>query len=151
MKGKKIDKEFVSEFISSCISKNINTPRDIVNCANEAINKINNEIKYIEKQKIIRSKLLDVVSSFNIENSKSDNSEAESLKFFNLKDQKNCQLICKNIKSGISIKDLNNKKLMPKEDLLFSIKQLIGLNVLVYLEDRLIAGSCFNEYIRAIL
>lgn len=64
MKGKKIDKEFVSDFIKECIKNNKITPSEFISEARFQISEIDNKIIEVVKLKPLRSKLLDVISSF---------------------------------------------------------------------------------------
>ncbi len=63
MKGKKIDLDFVSEFINRSIANNCKSPKEIINEAQNQIQEIDNKIIEVERLKILRSKLIDVVSS----------------------------------------------------------------------------------------
>ena len=64
MKGKKVDNEFLSKFINECLNENINSSNDIVNLAKDKILSIDNKIKEVENLKLLRSKLLDVIYTF---------------------------------------------------------------------------------------
>jgi hypothetical protein len=64
MKGKKVDTEFLSYFISECIKKNKVITEDIIQEAKEEITNIDSKIKEVEKLKILRSKLIDVIHTF---------------------------------------------------------------------------------------
>ncbi len=63
-KGKKIDHEFVSEFIQKCVKENKKTSKEIVLEAKEIIKKIDKQLIKINELKKKRSKLLDVIGSF---------------------------------------------------------------------------------------
>ena len=93
MRGKKTDPAFVSGFIQECVQSGFETPEQITKYAKHLINQIDADIQEIEKKKIKRSKLLDVISSF--EESKKDKSEdAKLLPFFELKYPEACHHLC---------------------------------------------------------
>jgi hypothetical protein len=64
MKGKKIDPEFVSMFVTNSVNMGNDSPQLIVKHAKTIIHNIDEMIQKMEKYKVLRSKLLDVVETF---------------------------------------------------------------------------------------
>lgn len=147
MKGKKTDSEFLSTFISKCINDSIFDQQDIANKAKLEINNIDTQIKLVEKLKIRRSKLLDVVALFE----KSTNNHKEEIKILSLFKLPNTPIykfICKSIKnSNIEIKLLHNKE-FSQTDIIFCIKQLIENKIIVRLGDSIMKGDMYNDYMK---
>lgn len=145
MRGKKSDPEFVSNFIHQSIKLGINTTDKIISRAQNMIQEIDDEIKKIEEKKIIRSKLLDVIYNFEKTN-KNKVEESKLLQFFKLENPKICKYMCDLVKfSPINIDkniDVDNK---------FVIKQLIEYKILSRIEDQLLQGEQYNEYMKYIL
>jgi tRNA U34 5-carboxymethylaminomethyl modifying enzyme MnmG/GidA len=98
MKGKKSDPGFISFFISECVQAGLETPAEIVARAKKQIADIDEEIKAVETAKITRSKLLDVISSFE-KPVKDKAEEAKLLAFFDLKYHDICKSICETVKT----------------------------------------------------
>lgn len=148
MRGKKIDNEFVSEFIATCIKNGINTTDDIVKTAQTNISKIDEAIKAIEKKKIERSKLLDVITTFQQKMPKT--SEAHVLPFFNLQYPQTCQLICQQLKKNpVDINKFSESSDMTV--IIFCIKQLIECKVVAKSGPYIIRGSSFEDYTKFVL
>lgn len=151
MKGKKNDAEFVSNFITECISSGIEFPEEIVTKAKNIIANIDNEIKNVEKQKIIRSKLLDVINAFEKPQKISKFKEINILNFCKIQEPIICKHICLLIKNKVvRIEDL--KKINYNiSDILFCTKQLIAYKILSYSNNLFLRGEMFNEYLNFIL
>lgn len=147
MRGKKTDPKFVSDFIQECVTKlGIYSSDEIVNHAKIIIASIDNEIKMIEKKKVTRSKLLDVISAF--EKTKKDKThEAKLLTFFDLQYPKICSQICKSMMSSGQY-DLDDIK---DPEILFCIKQLLEIKIVARTGNNLVPGDRFNEYITFVL
>lgn len=64
MRGKSIDVDFISEFVEECVQNGKASPKDIASEAKIKINNIDDQIRQIETLKSRRSKLVDVVNSF---------------------------------------------------------------------------------------
>src|SRR5260221_14283399 len=93
MRGKKSDQAFVAEFIAEAVQHGIETPEEIIRDAKKKIEQIDLEIKAIEAKKILRSKLIDVIATFE-KQVKSTSSDAGLLPFFKLKYPRMCKFIC---------------------------------------------------------
>lgn len=151
MRGKKIDSEFLSEFISNCVTLGFETPELIVNHAESLITNIDEEIKRVEQQKIFRSKLLDVVTTFNKPNTASKSEEAKVLPLFKIQNFTICKEICDKIKDKVmTVQDFSHLK-YNITDVLFCIKQLIEHKVLSKSGNHLLKGDLFAEYMKFVL
>lgn len=150
MRGKKADPEFLSNFINKCISVNKTSQEDIVQAAQHQINDIDAKIIEVEKLKIIRSKLLDVVSAFKQE-APSHKEEAQILSFFNIQHPKICKYICDFLKKEtLKVNSLNDSE-FSKSDIVFCIKQLQEHKVIAKTGDYLIRGNKFDDYMKFVL
>lgn len=144
MKGKKTDPAFVSSFIQECVQSGFETPEQITKYAKHLINQIDEDIKAIERKKIKRSKLLDVVASF--EQPKKDKSEdAKYLSFFELKYPEACHHLCDLLGKLPSISTNLSGEVPP--DVRFSIKQMLESKIIERLGDQLVRGERFDEYV----
>ena len=147
MRGKKIDSEFLSEYITKCIVLGKHSQEEIVNEAKKEIDNIDSKIKEAEKLKILRSKLLDVVCAFD-KSKPSHKNDVKILKFFNIKKTETCRYICNMIKVNSVIEldklDSNNHS---KLDIAFCIKQLAEHNILYKTDGYIFAGNMFDEYL----
>jgi hypothetical protein len=150
MRGKKIDSEFISEFISNCVTTGIDTPEKISSHAKKIINDIDEEIKKIEKQKVYRSKLLDVLSTFD-KPIKNKPEEIKILSLYKIQNQNMCNEICKMLKDSVIAIDVLQKKFSKPNDVMFSIKQLIENKVVHKLGQNILRGENFEEYLKFVL
>ena len=75
MKGKKFDPQFFSNFMDSCVKKNIDTQAGMVDVARNKISKIDRKIMEAEKLKVVRGKLLDVIEAFGVQSENQCRSE----------------------------------------------------------------------------
>jgi|SRR5579859_557026 len=145
MKGKKRDIEFLSQFISRCISQNINNPDDIANIAKHQIEEIDNKIKEVEQLKQLRPKLLDVIYAFN----KKNKDKIKDAKILFLHNITNLGL------TKIIIKSIKERPLAMNEPIIsnnmFCIKQLIDQKIIYKCGDFLVQGANFKEYYEFIL
>jgi hypothetical protein len=145
MRGKKIDVDFLSHFISKCAGQNKSSQEEIVKIAKEEINDIDLKIKEVEKLKVIRSKLLDVVSAFD-KTIISNKNDAKALSFFKIQNPKICKFICDNVISQTtSIVSLKNEE-FSSSDIIFCIKQLLEHKVISRVGEYIIKGDSFDEY-----
>lgn len=150
MRGKRIDSEFLSNFITECISIDKNSPEEIVAEAKLKISNIDNQIKEVEELRSIRSKLLSVIETFD-KTKPNKTEEIKILAFFKIHNQKLCHFICHQIKNkNIIINDLC-KNIYSKQDILFGIKQLLEQNIIVKSDNFLLKGSMFDSYMKFVL
>lgn len=145
MRGKKVDTEFLSDFIQGCVSAGIDSTDGFVEKAKKDIETIDSQIKAMEKKKILRCKLLGVISSFEKTSKPSKCDEAKILTFFKLSHPDICENICKVIDhKGIFSDIVVGNRL----DTAFSIKQLLEHKILHKVGNNFVAGLEFDSYIR---
>jgi hypothetical protein len=151
MKGKKSDPSFISFFISECVQAGLETPDEIVARAKKKIAEIDEEIKAVEVAKKTRSKLLDVISSFQ-KPVKDKTEEAKLLPFFDLKYPDLCKSICERVKTMTEI-DRDQETFDNNTN--FIIKQLLECQVLSRKIERsadcIFQGPRFDEYMKFVL
>jgi uncharacterized protein YktA (UPF0223 family) len=150
MRGKKVDSQFLTDFISSCIMKGNTTPDEMALAAQREIDFINSEIRKVEDLKLRRSKLLDVVVTFK-EPVKANKEEARILTFFQIQNPH----ICKFLIDLIKINPLNREELIcpffSSHDVNFCVKQLLEHRVIAKVGETLLRGENFDEYLRFVL
>lgn len=153
MRGKKSDRAFVAEFISESVQHGIETPAEIIQDAKNKIAQIDREIKAIEAKKILRSKLIDVILTFE-KQTKSTSEDAKLLSFFKLEYPLMCKFVCDIVKKGpIEV----GEKLMPlgagesDPTMKFSIKQLLECKVFSRVGSQIGRGDRFDEYMTFVL
>lgn len=83
MRGKSVDTEYVSSFVEECVTKDKNSPEEIVSEARIKISQIDMEIRRADQLKIERTKLIDVVNSFDPEGDKLSAANNETYKVAN--------------------------------------------------------------------
>jgi len=150
MRGRKADSEFISEFIAGCVKGGYDTPETIVQQARGGINTIDEEIQRVEKLKVTRAKLLDVIATFDRQAKQSKSEEARILSFFKIQQPQICKFICDRVKNGvIAIEDLGNK--YSNQDIMFCIKQLIEHRIVAKTGSHLLRGDSFEDYLRFVL
>ena len=147
MRGKKVDANFLSQFISECIHNNIVDQEDIAEKAKLEISEIDEQIKYVEKLKVKRSKLLDVISVFD-KTSLSHKEEIKILSFFQMQKPEVCQYICSKLKNENMKAEFLYVGLYSTADVIFCVKQLIEHKVIAKIGDVLVKGDSFNDYIK---
>ena len=152
MRGKKIDSEFLSLFITESVESGLNSPDAIANRAKILIDGIDEEIKEVERKKIIRSKLLDVIATFQYVEKNNKVKEIKLLSFFKIQNTDDiCRQICIFIKNtNVSFEDLR-EKFESKTNFIFSIKQLLEAKVISKVGTLLSRGEMFEEYMKFIL
>ncbi len=149
MRGKKADSEFLSEFISKCIRSGMETPAEIASHARDLIQEIDEEIKRVEKRKVIRSKLLDVVSAFDKPTKSHKADEIRALAFFKIQKPVVCKYICDTLKkSPAGVEGFTNH---PVEDIMFGLKQLLEAKVISRSSNVFLRGEMFDEYLKFVL
>lgn len=153
MRGKKSDQAFVAEFIAEAIKHGIETPDEIIRDAKKKIEQIDKEIREIEAKKVVRSKLLDVILTFE-KQVKSTSENASLLPFFRLEYPRMCKFICDVVKKGpIEIGEKFQALGSGESDptMRFSIKQLLECKVLSRAGNQVNRGERFDEYISFVL
>lgn len=153
MRGKKSDQMFVAEFIAESVRNGIETPAEIVRDAKKKIEQIDEEIRAIEAKKILRSKLLDVVLTFE-KQIKETSEDAKLLPFFGLAYPRTCKFICDiakkhSIEIGEKFQALGSGESDPQ--MRFSIKQLLECKVLHREGNQVTRGERFEEYMTFVL
>lgn len=151
MRGRKTDPQFLSDFISKSVALGIDNTDDIAARAKKMITEIDDQIKLMEKQKLIRSKLMDVISAFEKTSKNNKQEDAKLLTFFKIHNTHICKFICDHLKNKVSVvEDLIDLK-YPAEDIIFSIKQLIESKVLSKSGNHLLRGDMFDEYMKFVI
>ena len=152
MKGKKTDSEFVTNFISSCAGKNLFLKDEICQSAKDQILEIDNKIKDIKNLKILRSKLLDVLvyldaNKIEVERPYSD--------FWKIEYYGISSFIANCVDGGetsleevIDFMERQSTYPCKKEEIIFSIKQLIEKEVITKDKNILGKGNKFDEYLK---
>jgi len=151
MRGRKIDSEFLSQFITECISNNKTSTDQIIDCARTQIESIDQKIKEVERLRLKRSKLLDVILTFEKSDNTRKSNESKVLSFFKIQNPHICKFICDNMKeSAIKLESLYNRG-YSIQDIVFCIKQLIEHKVISKAGDYLLRGELFQEYLKFVL
>jgi hypothetical protein len=147
MKGKKADLEFLSQFISECIEQGLQTPDEFVTRASILVKEIDEEIKRVEKQKIIRSKLLDVILNFEKPSKVGKQEQIKILPFFQIQYPHICREICELVKSQVTTLDDLPKDKYSNIDILFCVKQLIEHKIIAKSGAHLLRSDKFEDYL----
>lgn len=150
MRGKKIDSDFLSAFIAKCVSQNKTAQEDIVMLAKKEIATIDLQIIEAEKLKVIRSKLLDVVNTFD-KPQMPHKEEAKILSFFRIQNPKICKFICDLLKKETIRVDQLYSSEFSSADILFCVKQLQDHKIISRMGDFLIRGDKFDKYSKFVL
>ena len=157
MKGKKSDPVFVASFIAESIQQGIVTPEAMLERARASIVEIDEQIKTIEAKKTVRSKLLDVVGTFE---KSQDKKTADELPLLLPKFQFDYPVVCYSICSeligdeyGLTFDSLFSRvcKGGKGSDYLnakFSIKQLLLAKVIRKTDKLFFQGDNFNKYMQ---
>lgn len=151
MRGKKSDPEFISQFIQESVREGCETPEQIVKRAKSRIEQIDEEIRAMEAKKIVRSKLLDVINSFE-KPVRDKTEEAKLLPFFKFEYPNTCKFLCGIVKD--SPLDVNKLSLQPlgsgdsDPQMRFSIKQLLECKVFARVDNQIVCGELFDEYMK---
>lgn len=150
LKGKKIDSEFVTSYIEKCVNNNVYSADEMLRLAKLEISNIDSKILEAENLKKTRSKLLDVVLTF--ENKKSNKLEdIKILKLFNIKNKNICKFICDKIRVGpVDIKCLVSGQYQIN-DINFAIKQLIENKVIYKTEQYILQGELYQSYLTNVM
>lgn len=150
MKGKKVDNEFLSNFISEAVQLGLITPEEISTYAKSLIQNIDEEIKNVEKRKVFRSKLIDVVNTFDKTKS-SKLEEVKILSFFKIQNIPICKAICHKVKNEVTTIEELSEMSYPVPDILFCIKQLIEHKIISKSGAHILRGEMFEEYLKFVL
>lgn len=146
MKGKKRDVEFLSQFISECIQKDISSSEGILQAAELKIQKIDQQLKEISKKKILRSKLLDVVEAFQATKKPLLQKEMQDLLFYQMNYLGLCYDICCKLQTH---NNAHLKEILPNEmpnKHLFALKQLLENKIIVRVGEEFIRGEIFDDF-----
>lgn len=145
MRGKKINTEFVVNYIASMATKGHVSPEQIVAQANQDIKDIDEKIKEAELVKKFRSGLVDVVET--LAPTVEDNSEEVTiLNFYKVKNFAMAISICDLIVSGVVNLD-TIKKSQKGDDVLFIMKELLEISVLKRNGKNIEKGKIFDEFL----
>jgi hypothetical protein len=144
MRGRKIDTEFLTQFITECVEINKQTPEEIVNEAKSRVLEIDEQIKKVEELKKYRSKLSDVLIYFSSKDNKNNEKDKYILKFSQFKYPDICRFICSK-KLPIDLKKLNTEA-YPMQDIFFSVKQLLENNILKKSDNYLVVDTLYDDY-----
>lgn len=151
MKGRRVDTDFLSAFITECVSNNKFSTDDIVSEAKSRVNSIDEKIKEVENLKSIRCKLLDVVMTFEKNDLSNKITDSKILEFFNIQNSHICKFICDNMKnSAVKIDSLYGKD-YSIQDIIFCTKQLLEHKVISKSDNYLLRGKSFNDYTKFVL
>lgn len=145
MRGKKIDYEFLCSFISKNVSAGKLSSSEILEEAKQQIEDIDNKIKEVESLKKIRSKLLDVVSTFD---NKKSNIESEILSLFKIKNTEICYYICSNLDK--SFNELLQHNFL-KSEIISTYQKLIEFDVIKNHNNIIVKGKYYDEYLKYVL
>lgn len=146
MRGKKIDTEFVAEYISTCAQQGKTSPEDIVTQAELEVQIIDNKIKEVESLKKIRSKLIDVIFSLNNKN-EDKSSEITILDFYKVKNFVLALSLCSLVEKSSKNIDVFKNAFPTKEDTLFVVKELLEISVLKRSGKNIEKGQLFNDFV----
>jgi hypothetical protein len=154
MRGKKTDTEFVSNFIEESINNGLTTPEDFLNRAKSMISSIDEEIKRVEKQKIVRSKLLDVIATFEAPNKVKKQEDAKILSFYQIEYPQVCRAICRALQKGTLTIDqiMEDKELSANSsNVVFCLKQLMEHKVISKVGNHFLRSDKFDLYLNFVL
>jgi hypothetical protein len=152
MRGKKIDTEFLSNFIQESVELGFESTEQIATRAKDIIRNIDDEIKRIELKKIKRSKLLGVIASFDEGTKPSKAVEAKVLPFYKLSCPNICKHLCNEIKKqGFLDADIIAAEWVVDLNIPYSVKQMIEQKILSKVGKHIIPGSAFKDYTSYIL
>jgi hypothetical protein len=146
MRGRKIDGDFICEFVKKCAENNLSTPPEIVFQAKLEISNIDKLLLKIEKLKIKRKKLLDVILSFEEQTKNISNSDINIINFSKLTNYNLCSYVASSLKEDININKLYNSS-YDKKEIIFCIKQLIENKIITKNNSILSRGENYDNYI----
>lgn len=144
MKGKKVDNDFVSTFISESCAVGKTTTNEVVASALEQIKNIDQKIAEVEHLKKIRSKLLDVVIIFDRNHRVGPQIDQVLINFHRVKDKKIAKMICEKIFNYSEMSEI--KKAFSADEEIYCLKQLLEFNILQKYEEKIKAGENFSAF-----
>lgn len=151
MRGRKIDSDFLSQFISECVNNNKFSTDEILFEAKSKISDIDEKIKEVEKLRLLRGKLLDVVLTFEQPDKLNKTNDAKVLAFFKINNVHICKFICDNMRdNAITMESLYNRG-YSIEDVVYCIKQLLEHKIISKAGNYLLRGELFAEYLKFVL
>ena len=151
MRGRKVDTDFLSQFISECVNRDKISTVDILLEAKNQISSIDEKIKEVDKLRIKRGKLLDVVMTFEKPDKTNIINESKTLLFFKIQNTHICKFICDNMKnSATTLESLYCSK-YSVQDIIFCVKQLLEYKVISSAGNYLLRGELFYEYLKFVL
>lgn len=150
MRGKKVDSQFLTDFIQICVAVGQATPEEIVEMAQKEIEHINTQIKKVEELKLRRGKLLDVVATFQ-KPIKTTKEEARILSFFQIQNPHICKFICDLVRAQPRNREKFSDPQYSSHDINFCIKQLLEHRVIAKVGESLLRGEMFDEYAKFVL
>lgn len=151
MRGKKSDPEFNSKFVSDSVREGYDTTDQIVQRAKQMMAAIDEEIKAIEAKKVLRSKLLGLVLSFEKEE-RDKTEEAKLLPFYKLEYVDVCKYLCTLIKiQPLPANPTMYGSTASDHKTVYAIKQLLEHKVIARENDKLVRGERFDEYLKFVL
>jgi hypothetical protein len=147
MRGKKIDTDFLSNFIQESVELGYESPKQILTRAKDIVRDIDDEIKQVELSKIKRSKLLGVIASFDEDVKPSKATEAKVLPFYKLSCPTICKHLCSEIKElGFLDADVIATEWAVDLNIPYSVKQMIEQQILLKVGKYILMGPSFKDY-----
>ena len=133
-----------------CVKLNKQSPEDFVSEARNRINEIDSKIKEVEQLKLNRTKLLDVIEHFSVPMITDKVEDTKDLIWFNIPNQLVCKFITDSVKSTpIKISLLHNQT-YTEQEVNFCNKNLLAHKVVARLENLLIRGAKYQDYVSAV-
>lgn len=145
MRGKKVDINFVSDYISHCAKDNVVGTNAITEKVLEEISQIDAQIKAVEELKRRRSKLLDVITTLNKETKNKSGSEV--IEFFRLSSISVSANIINMMKGrALSLDTFEDYPEKEQDKIFLAIKEMLKIGILVRSDDDIKAGDRFDEF-----
>lgn len=145
MRGKKVDINFVSEYISNCAQNNIVGANAISDKVLEEISHIDTQIKAVEDLKKRRSKLLDVITTLNKETKNKSGSDV--IEFYRLSSISISANIISMMKGrALSLDTFEDYPEKEQDKIFLAVKEMLKIGILVRAEDDIKAGDRFDEF-----
>lgn len=154
MRGKKIDTDFLSQFILECVATGNSSSEDIIKIAKSQIEDIDVKIRDVEKMKIVRSKLLDVICSFDLSKKEVSKTDKKILSFYDIQNMHISKYICDLLKDNDNIKVtlIKGKNNSFKEtDVAWCIKQMLSHKIIYKLHDIIMKGQEYDNYLNFVM